>query len=99
MDFCLRVRALGYRALFTPCAELYHYERSRGLDTRPGPERFEGERRRMKRRYGESLLRDPFYNPNLTLDREWIFPRATPCPRTTRAGRRPWIALRRRCAA
>ncbi len=30
----------------------------------------EGERRRMKQRYGERLLRDPFYNPNLTLDRE-----------------------------
>ena len=39
-------------------------------DTHPARERFEGERRRMKRRYGESLLRDPFYNPNLTLDRE-----------------------------
>ena len=24
----------------------------------------------MKQRYGERLLRDPFYNPNLTLDRE-----------------------------
>ena len=72
VDFCLRVRALGYRVLFTPYAELYHYEsKSRGLDTKgPARERFEGERRRMKRRYGESLLRDPFYNPNLTLDRE-----------------------------
>ena len=66
------LRALGYRVLFTPYAELYHYEsKSRGLDTKgPARERFEGERRRMKRRYGESLLRDPFYNPNLTLDRE-----------------------------
>ena len=24
VDFCLRVRALGYRVLFTPYAELYH---------------------------------------------------------------------------
>lgn len=58
--------------LFTPYAELYHYEsKSRGLDTKgPARERFEGERRRMKQRYGERLLRDPFYNPNLTLDRE-----------------------------
>ena len=72
VDFCLRVRALGYRVLFTPYAELYHYEsKSRGLDTKgPARERFEGERRRMKQRYGERLLRDPFYNPNLTLDRE-----------------------------
>ena len=72
MAVSLRVRALGYRVLFTPYAELYHYEsKSRGLDTKgPARERFEGERRRMKQRYGERLLRDPFYNPNLTLDRE-----------------------------
>ena len=33
-------------------------------------ERFEGERNRLKGRFGDSLLRDPFYNPNLTLDME-----------------------------
>jgi GT2 family glycosyltransferase len=38
VDFCLRVRALGYRVLFTPYAELYHYEsKSRGLDTKGPP--------------------------------------------------------------
>lgn len=72
VDFCLRVRRLGYRVLFTPYAELYHYEsKSRGLDTKgAAKERFAGERRRMKERYGESLIHDPYYNPNLTLDRE-----------------------------
>ncbi len=72
VDFCLRVRSSGYRILYTPYAELYHYEsKSRGLDTKgAAKERFDGERRRMKERYGESLLRDPYYNPNLTLDRE-----------------------------
>ena len=72
VDFCLRVRKLGWRVLFTPYADLYHYEsKSRGLDTKgAAKERFEGERRRMKERYGDSLTRDPFYNPNLTLDRE-----------------------------
>ncbi len=72
VDFCLRVRGLGWRVLFTPYAELYHYEsKSRGLDTKGAArERFEGERRRMKERYGDSLTHDPFYNPNLTLDRE-----------------------------
>lgn len=72
VDFCLRVRKLGWRVLFTPYAELYHYEsKSRGSDTKgAAKERFEGERRRLKERYGDSLTRDPFYNPNLTLDRE-----------------------------
>lgn len=72
VDFCLRVRKLGRRVLFTPYAELCHYEsKSRGLDTKgAAKERFEGERRRMKERYGDSLTHDPFYNPNLTLDRE-----------------------------
>ena len=72
VDFCLRVRQAGWRVLWTPYAELYHYEsKSRGLDTKgPAKERFEGERRRLKQRWGEALLHDPFYNPNLTLDRE-----------------------------
>ena len=41
VDFCLRVRALGYRVLFTPYAELYHYEsKSRGdVYKRQGVER------------------------------------------------------------
>lgn len=72
VDFCLRVRGKGYRILYTPYAELYHYEsKSRGQDTKgAAKERFDGERRRMKERYGESLIHDPYYNPNLTLDRE-----------------------------
>ena len=72
VDFCLRVRRAGWRVLWTPYAELYHYEsKSRGLDTKgPAKERFEGERRRLKERWGDALVHDPFYNPNLTLDRE-----------------------------
>ena len=72
VDFCLRVRRAGWRVLWTPYAELYHYEsKSRGLDTKgPAKERFEGERRRLKERWDGALVHDPFYNPNLTLDRE-----------------------------
>lgn len=72
VDFCLRVRALGYRVLYTPYAELYHHEsKTRGLDTKgPAKDRFESERQRLKERWGDALLHDPFYNPNLTLDRE-----------------------------
>ena len=72
VDFCLRVRDMGYHVLFTPYAECYHYEsKSRGSDKKgEKKERFEGERRRLQERHGKGLLRDPFYNPNLTLDME-----------------------------
>ena len=34
VDFCVRVREAGYTNVFTPFAQLYHYEsKSRGLDT------------------------------------------------------------------
>ncbi len=72
VDFCLRVRDAGWRIVYTPYAQLYHYEsKSRGLDTKgEAKKRFDGERARMKARYGDNLIKDPFYNPNLTLDRE-----------------------------
>ena len=72
VDFCLRIRDMGYQILFTPYAECYHHESiSRGSDKKgEKKERFEGERNRLKNRFGASLLRDPFYNPNLTLDME-----------------------------
>ena len=72
VDFCLRVRNCGYQVLFTPYAQCYHHESvSRGADTSgEKKERFERERQRLKNRFGDSLLHDPFYNPNLTLDME-----------------------------
>ncbi len=72
VDFCLRIRDMGYQVLFTPYAECYHHESiSRGSDKKgEKKERFEGERNRLKGRFGDILLKDPFYNPNLTLDME-----------------------------
>ena len=72
VDFCLRLRGAGYSVLFTPYAEAYHCEsKSRGQDKKgEAKERFDGERARLKARYGDALLRDPFYNPSLTLDME-----------------------------
>lgn len=72
VDFCLAIRKAGYSVVFTPYAEAYHYEsKSRGLDKKgEAKERFDGERARLKERWGDALLHDPFYNPNLTLDME-----------------------------
>jgi glycosyltransferase involved in cell wall biosynthesis len=72
VDLCLKVREAGYRNLWTPYAELYHYESlSRGYeDTAEKIQRFQCEINHMKEKWGSKLLQDPFYNPNLTLDRE-----------------------------
>ncbi|MEO5961611.1 MAG: glycosyltransferase family 2 protein, partial [Opitutaceae bacterium] len=70
IDFCLKVRAAGYRNLWTPFAELYHHESaSRGADdTAEKAERFQSEVETMLRRWGAELQSDPAYNPNLTLE-------------------------------
>jgi len=72
VDFCLKVEALGLRNLFTPFAELLHHESaSRGAEDSPEKiRRFQGEIEVMKQRWGDRLLNDPAYNPNLTLDAE-----------------------------
>jgi GT2 family glycosyltransferase len=69
IDFCLRVRARGYRNLWTPHAVLYHHESaSRGSEDTPEKQaRFNAEIDFMQSRWGDLLLRDPSYNPNLSL--------------------------------
>ncbi|WP_374353140.1 glycosyltransferase [Chitinimonas sp.] len=71
-DLCLRVGEAGYRNLWTPYAELYHHESAtRGLEDSPAKlARFAGEMAHMQRRYGDFLLHDPAYNPNLALERQ-----------------------------
>ncbi len=69
IDFCLKVRAAGYRNLWTPHAEFYHHESaSRGHENTPEKHaRFRGEIETMHARWGDALKHDPAYNPNLTL--------------------------------
>jgi GT2 family glycosyltransferase len=72
VDFCLRVKAAGYRNVYLPHVELYHYEsKSRGHEnTRAKKARFLREKRVMGERWRTAELPDPYYNPNLTLDTE-----------------------------
>ena len=72
IDFCLKVREAGYRNVWTPYAELYHHESAtRGFEDTPEKQlRFRNEVLYMKKRWGDTLMNDPAYNPNLTLDRE-----------------------------
>ncbi len=73
VDFCLRVREKGYLNIFTPYAELYHHESiSRGYETTPEKiARFQTEKDALFERHKEILTNgDPYYNPNLTQDKE-----------------------------
>ena len=70
VDFCLRLNGLGYRNVWTPYAELYHHEHgTRGKA--PNPKRaaqLSKDMIYMRERWGDHLVQDPKYNPNLDLD-------------------------------
>jgi len=72
VDFCLKLQAKGYRNLWTPYVELYHHESvSRGAeDTEEKKIRFEKEVHFMKKKWGNTLKRDRYYNRHLTLKDE-----------------------------
>ena len=72
VDFCLKVRQAGYLVVYHPYAELIHYEsKSRGYDdTAEKINRFQSEIQLFQGRWKAFLEQgDPYYNPNLTLDR------------------------------
>ncbi len=68
VDFCLKVRAAGYRNVWTPYAEMVHHESAtRGDDNAPEKlARFSAEIAFVQHRWGAQLRVDPAYNPNLT---------------------------------
>ncbi len=73
VDFCVRVREAGYTNVFTPFAQLYHYEsKSRGLDENPVKrKRFISEVERFQKRWAKQLAAgDPCMNPNFDLMKE-----------------------------
>ena len=67
IDFCLRLKAAGYRNVWTPYAELYHHESAtRGSDDAPETQsRFRAEVSLMEQRWSSVIRRDPAYNVNL----------------------------------
>lgn len=73
VDFCLKIKEMGYLVVYTPYAELYHHESlSRGYEDTPEKQaRFKGEIEYFQRKWDKLLAKgDPYYNPNLTLERE-----------------------------
>lgn len=86
VDFCLRLHEAGLRIVWTPHAQLFHYESaSRGFeDTASKRDRFLAEVAYMHARWGPQLQHDPAYNPNLSLGAQ-LFTLALP-PRVSK----PW---------
>lgn len=67
VDFCLRIRKAGYLVVWTPFAELEHFEsKSRGIDgTAKKQQRRAAEVALLNSRWHDYLDKcDPYYNPN-----------------------------------
>lgn len=72
VDYCLRLRAAGWRVVWTPYARLYHHESAtRGRDISPTQRaRADREAAYMRRRWKHLMRHDPYYNPNLSYNRQ-----------------------------
>lgn len=83
IDFCLRLRRRGYQILWTPYAELCYLESAPCLidSDRVDSDQLMRERSYLKSKWSDLIKDDPYYNPNLTLEREdfsvAVPPRAT----------------------
>jgi GT2 family glycosyltransferase len=64
VDFCLKLREAGYRLVYTPFVEAYHHESASFGVRQQNPDDIHN----MQARWGDTLLRDPYYNPNLSVD-------------------------------
>lgn len=74
VDYCLRLREMGLLNVFTPFAELFHYESaSRGSDlaevNQKNAERYNQEAEHFRTKWKAVIeAGDPYYNPNFSLD-------------------------------
>jgi len=69
VDFCLKVRKLGYLVVYNPQVQAYHYEsKSRGAEDSPEKTaRFQREIEYMRNHWIGILKEgDPYYNPNFS---------------------------------
>jgi GT2 family glycosyltransferase len=73
IDLCLKIREKGFLIVWTPFAELYHIEmKTRGFHDTPAKQRrFRRDIELFQNKWQHLLKKgDPYYNPNLTLERE-----------------------------
>lgn len=72
IDLCMQIRRKGKLIVYTPYAELYHYEsKSRGMEnTKEKVQRFNSEVEYFAKKWDKELVAgDPYYNRNLTLEK------------------------------
>lgn len=72
IDFCLRSGSKGLRVVYLPQVKLYHHEsKTRGYeDTEEKIMRYNKERDYLLNQWEEIIHNDPYYNPNLSINRE-----------------------------
>ncbi len=68
IDLSLKIGSAGYRVLYTPHAQLYHYEAfsKTSKDLIPHPEEVAA----MRSKWDKIIAHDPYYSPNLTRNEE-----------------------------
>jgi GT2 family glycosyltransferase len=102
IDYCLKIILAGKLIVWTPYAELYHFESlTRGYEDQPDKlDRFNKEIERFNTRWQWYIHRgDPYYSPNLTLDQENFsinlkdIPSVITRPRVYDSKNKSWIAL------
>jgi GT2 family glycosyltransferase len=88
IDFCIKAIQQGYNVVYTPYAELYHFEGTSIHRKSQNPQEVE----LFQQRWASFVERDPFYNPNLTQIRGdfAIDPRASGWPSTGKQFRKRW---------
>jgi GT2 family glycosyltransferase len=65
IDFCLSVFSRGYRVVYTPYCDLYHFDQSTLSNRIQDPEQL----RLFTQKWGKYIKNDPYYNPNLSKSR------------------------------
>jgi GT2 family glycosyltransferase/SAM-dependent methyltransferase/peptidoglycan hydrolase CwlO-like protein len=69
VDLCLKIRQQNYLIVYTPYATLYHHESATKFDTKPH-DPYPHDTNYFKNKWDRILRKgDPYYNPNLTLDK------------------------------
>ncbi|MEJ0048204.1 MAG: hypothetical protein WDN04_20340 [Rhodospirillales bacterium] len=64
-DLCLRILEAGYRIVYTPYCQLFHFEGASAQRTRQNAD----EHRRFVTKWARYMKNDPYFNPNFARDR------------------------------
>jgi O-antigen biosynthesis protein len=74
VDYCLKLLHSGYRNVFDPYAELFHFETS----SRATGSVSDHELQALRDRWGRLLRRDPYYNPGFGGRPDFVVPLSVP---------------------